>query len=249
MEPVHTENSHPDHIELLQSPPAINCFQIGSVSQACLLAPRPISTPTRSSLMANGRPKYCSTTWPPLNKTKHCKQFYSPTYFATPTLKQQFSTEFSTKPATPIQNSPPRIWTPFKRAQRSYTSNWSKQWPKLKITCRKTEKWPSELPDHPGQSRQSRIWRPPSQPLLLQNQSRNINFWNTPQAITAGNALRSNIRSQSKTFSSRIFKPAKGPTKFWVRKLRKSFQIMNCWPNKPPASTTAHLKNYAKAQL
>jgi len=231
-------NSHKDHKEFLHSSFTPNSLQIGSVSRAYLPAQRHKLTQTRASPTIS--------SW---NKTKHWKQSYSPTYSATPTLKQQFSTEFSAKPNIPCQNIQTQIWTPSRKAQRSFINNWSKPLTKSKIMCRKTVKWPSELPDHPEQSRQSRIWRRPSQPLLSQNLSQNTKCLNMPQEIAGGNELPSSTRSLFKTYSFMISKPAKGPTKFWLRKLRKSYYKMKNWPSRPPASTTAHLRNYAKVQL
>ncbi len=84
-------NSHIAHKQLLTSQPVLTGFQIGSVSQPCLPAPRPKPT---------------TTHWPPLIRTKPCKPFYSPTYSATPTLKQPFFTKSSTKPTRNQDNRP-----------------------------------------------------------------------------------------------------------------------------------------------
>ncbi len=141
-------NSNIAHKQLLTSQSVITGFQIGSVSQACLPAPRPKPTTTR---------------WPPLIRTKPCKPFYSPTYSATPTLKQPFFTKSSTKPATRSQDGLPQIWTPFKNAPKSSTHIWNKPWSESTKTYSRTRNSYKESQDHPEQPKQYRLWKQRSQ--------------------------------------------------------------------------------------
>jgi hypothetical protein len=93
--------------------------------------------------------------------------------------------------------------------------------PKSKTMYTRIANWPNDLPDHPGQSKQSRFWMPPSRPLLLRSQLQNTEFLNMPPETGAGNALHTNIQCQFKTSSSRISKPDDKNTNYWVRESRK----------------------------
>jgi hypothetical protein len=117
---------------------------------------------------------------------------------------------------------------------------------RIKDNVQKNRELAEQIARSPGQSKQSRIWRPPSQHLLLQNQSQNTKFPNMPQEIGVGNTLPSSTRSLFKIYSIRISRPDKGPTKFWARKLRKSCYRTNYWPSRPPAFMTARQKNSIK---
>jgi hypothetical protein len=229
--PFIPENSHLAHKQRLTSPPVITGFQVGSVSQACLPAQRPKPTTTR---------------WPPLIRTKPCKPFYSPTYSATPTLKQPFFTKSSTKPATRSQNGLLQIGTLFQNEQKSSTHIWNKLWPESNTTYKRTRSSrssPKESQVRPELSKLFKHWNLPSQCSIEATKSPNTKFQNTPPDTDIGDAHPVFTQYQSRTFSSMMYNKNTTKIKFWEMKLRRSSNEIRTYRTKWPKPIAHRQKN------
>ncbi len=115
----------------------------------------------------------------------------------------------------------PRTGILYKPTTKPYRDSWSKRWPELNGTSKRTRISRNKSPDHQGQSKRSRLWkqRSPSSDRTSLNQ--NTRSQNTPPEADVGDDHQLNTRCQSRTCSSTTYRKNTNRTKAWGTKWRK----------------------------
>jgi len=126
-------------------------------------------------------------------------------------------------------------WELYKPTTRCYRHSWSRRWPELSGTSKRTRLLRNESPDHQEQSKSSRLWKrrlPFSDKTSL---SQYMMYQNTPPETDAGNAHQLSTQCPSRTCSSTTFRINTTRTKSWGTKWRKLSDRIPNWHSKFPA--------------
>ncbi len=182
-----------------------------------------------SPFTTNWHPKISSVAYSQPDKIRNWKQHYLPVYLA--------------KLTNLCPSAPQLRWRQFKKEQRFSINKWIKHLPGSIRLSGTIAKWQNKLPDHPGQSKQSRIWTPPLPCLPLPDQLQSTRSPNTQPEISNGDVLLLHIQSQSRDYCSMISKHARRKTNYLVRKSKELCHKTRHWPNRLPAFMTLLQRN------
>jgi hypothetical protein len=102
------------------------------------------------------------------------------------------------------------------------TRIWSKPWPESSKTYKRTRSSLNEFQDHPGQSKQFKHWKQPSQCSIETTRSPNTKSLNTPPETNAGDAHPVFTQYPSQTYSNMMSNKKITKIKSWETKSRRS---------------------------
>jgi hypothetical protein len=142
-----------------------------------------------------------------------------------------------------MRRSPPQDWKQSGPAMKHCTRIWSKPWPELSKMYKETRSSQNESQDHPGQSKQFRPWKQPSQCSSETTRSPNTKFRNMPLETDIGNAHPVVTRCQSRTYLNMTSKPITTRTGSLATKLLNSSSKIPNWLMKFPRHTKHHQKS------
>jgi hypothetical protein len=142
-----------------------------------------------------------------------------------------------------MRRSPPQDWKQSRPVMKHCTRIWSKPWPELSRTYKGTRSSLNESQDHPGQSKQFRHWKQPSQCSIETTRSPNTKFQNMPLETDAGNTHPVFTRCPSQTYLNMMSKPITTRTGSLATKWRKSSSKIPNWLMKFPRPTKHRQKS------
>ncbi len=148
-----------------------------------------------------------------------------------------------------MKRSPLQDWKQSRPAMKHCTRIWSKPWPELSKTYKGTRSLLNKSQDHPGQSKQFRRWKQPSQCSIGTPKSPNTKFQNMPPETDAGNAHPVFTHCPSRTYLNMTSKPITTRTGSLATKWRKSSSKIPNWLTKFPKHTEHHQKSSKKTLL